>query len=65
MTSFRMLVNGYPQHSRAPEALLSIAMCQLELKDKKAAKQALQDLVSKYPQSEAAQEGRDRLNTLK
>lgn len=63
--SYRKLLAQAPKHPRAPEALLAIANCQLELKDAKAAKTSLQDLVKTYPQSEAAATARDRLARLK
>jgi tol-pal system protein YbgF len=63
--SFRALVNAAPDHPRAPEALLSIANCQLELKDSKAARRTLDELLKSYPKSEAAQAGRERIASLK
>ena len=50
---------------RAPEAMLSIANCQIELKDTRAARATLESLVKTYPQSEAAQAGKERLARLK
>jgi TolA-binding protein len=50
---------------RAPEAALSIANCQIELKDSKAARKTLEDLIKVYPQSEAASVAKDRLSKLK
>jgi tol-pal system protein YbgF len=63
--AFRALVNTAPDHPRAPESLLSIANCQLELKDPKAARRTLDELLKAYPRSEAAQAGRERLASLK
>lgn len=63
--SYRKLLAQAPKHPRAPEALLAVANCQLELKDAKAAKTSLQELVKTYPQSEAAATARDRLARLK
>ena len=63
--SFRALVAAAPDHPRAPEALLSIANCQLELKDTKSARRTLDELLKNYPKSEAAQAGRERLASLK
>ncbi len=54
-----------PEHERAAEAALSLANCQLELKDSKSAKQTLQALQRDYPQSEAAATGKQLLQTLK
>jgi len=49
----------------APEAMLAIANCQLELKDIKAAKRTLDEVVRSYPKSEAANTARDRASHLK
>ena len=45
--------------------MLTIASSYTELKDKKAAKKALQQLVSKHPGSPAAQDAKNRLASLK
>jgi tol-pal system protein YbgF len=65
MINFRALLSRAPSHSRAPEAVLSVANCQLELKDAKGARKTLTDLIKAYPQSEAAGAARERLATLK
>lgn len=65
MASFRGLVSGYPSHPRVPEAMLSIAMCQIELKDRPAARRTLDELIKNHPQSEAAQEAKERLVSLR
>lgn len=65
ITAFRTMVQTSPDHARAPEALLSIANCQVELKDAKAARRTLDELLKAYPKSEAAQAGRERLASLK
>jgi tol-pal system protein YbgF len=65
ITTFRTLVGNSPDHARAPEAMLSIANCQLELKDAKGARRTLDELVAKYPKSEAASAGRERLASIK
>ena len=65
IASFRGLVSAAPESPRAPEALLSLANCQLELKDAKAARKTLDELLKAYPNSEAAQAGRERLASLK
>ena len=54
-----------PDHVRSPEAALSIANCQVELKDAKSARKTLEDLIKVYPQSEAASVANDRLSKLK
>ena len=63
--NFRSMISKNPDHMRAPEAMLSIANCQLEMKDAKAAKKTLEDLMKAYPKSEAAFAGVERLRTLK
>ncbi len=63
--NFRALLAQVPDHLRAPESVLSIANCQLELKDNKAAKKTLEDLLKAYPQSEAAAAAKERLARLK
>jgi tol-pal system protein YbgF len=63
--NFRSMISKNPDHMRAPEAMLSIANCQLEMKDPKSAKKTLEDLMKAYPKSEAAFAGAERLRTLK
>lgn len=63
--NFRALLTQAPDHLRAPEAVLSIANCQVELKDTKAARKTLEDLIKAYPQSEAAAAAKQRLARLK
>jgi tol-pal system protein YbgF len=65
INAFKGLLAASPDSPRAPEAMLSIANCQIELKDLKSARRTLDDLVKTYPQSEAAQAGRERLASLK
>lgn len=65
ITAFRALVTAAPTHPKAPEALLAIANCQAELKDGKTARRTIDELIKTYPQSEAAQAGRERLASLK
>ena len=65
MTQYRALVAAAPSHLRAPEAMLSIANCQVELKETKAARKTLEDLVKAYAQSEAATVAKTRLAKLK
>ncbi len=65
ITNFRILLQAAPDHMRAPEAMLSIANCQIELKDVRGARKSLEDLGTAYPQSEAALAGKDRLARLR
>jgi len=63
--NFKSVVAIAPDHVRSPEAALSIANCQVELKDTKSARKTLEDLIKVYPQSEAASVAKDRLTKLK
>ncbi|MEW6707155.1 MAG: tol-pal system protein YbgF [Pseudomonadota bacterium] len=65
IASFRSFVAGAPDHPRAPEALLAIANCQLEMKDSKSARRTLDELVRTYPKSEAAQAAKERMASLR
>jgi tol-pal system protein YbgF len=65
VTNFRALVVADPEHIRAPEAVLAVANCQVELKDVKSARKTLDDLIKAYPKSEAASVAKERLAKLK
>jgi len=62
--NFRALVTADPGNLRAPEALLSVADCQVELMDVQAARRTLEDVVEAYPESEAAFVAEERLTRL-
>ena len=63
--NFSLLLSKAPDHMRAPDSMLSIGNCQLELKDLKAARKAFEDLMAKYPNTDAASAARERLSKLK
>ena len=65
MANFRSLIISDPEHMRVPEAVLSIANCQVELKDNKGARKTLEDLIKAYPQAEATVAAKERLARLK
>lgn len=65
ITTFRNFVTAAPEHPRAPEALLALANTQAEMKDTKSARRTIDELLKSYPQSEAAQAGKERLASLK
>lgn len=65
MDTHRNLVRQFPNHPRVPEAHLAVANSQMELKDTRAARRTLEDLVKAYPQSEAAEAARERLSRLR
>ncbi len=63
--NFKLILANAPQHMRAPDSALSIANCQIELKDTKAARKTLEDLIKAYPDSDAANAAKERLSKLK
>ena len=65
ISTFRAMLGSSPDHSRAAEAMLAVANCQVEMKDVKSARKTLDDLLRIYPKSEAAVAGKERLGTLK
>lgn len=64
ITNFRSLLAAVPDHERVPDALLSIANCQIELGDQAGARETLQTLVRDHPDSDAGRSGRERLQRL-
>ena len=66
MSSLRRMLQLTPDHPRAAEAMLTIANCQIELKEPRAAaRRTLEELIKTYPQDEAAAAAKDRLSKLK
>jgi tol-pal system protein YbgF len=65
VNNFRGMIATAPDHPKASEAALSIANCQIEMKDTAAARKTLTDLITVYPRSEAAIAAQDRLARLR
>jgi len=61
INSQRQLAATYPDSAKVPDGLLTIASSQFELGDSTASRRTLEDLIKKYPQSEAAARARQRL----
>lgn len=61
----RAFVSMNPHHVRVPEAMLTLANAQLEIKQSKEARKTLEDLIKAFPASEAAQAAKERLSRLK
>ena len=59
------LVSQFPSHPRKPEAMLAMANSQAELKDNRAARRTLEQLIAAHPQSEAAVAAKERLARLR
>ena len=65
IATFKTILATVPTHPRAPEAALSIANCQMELKEVNGARKTLEDLILAYPQAEAAAAAKERLSRMK
>ncbi len=65
LASYDLLPSKYPYSSKTAEAMLGVADCQLELKNRVAARNTLKQIVAKYPGSEMADKARKRLASLK
>ncbi len=61
MPAFQTVVSRFASSPRAADAMLNIAICQLDRKDKGAARETLDNLIRKYPNSPAASAARERL----
>ena len=57
----RQLITQYPDSAKASDALLNIATAQSDLGELQAARTTLQEVVSKYPNSEAGVKAKQRL----
>ncbi len=57
----RVVVSKWPQHPKAPDALINIATCQQEQGDAKGVKATLETVLGKYPDSPAAATAKQRL----
>jgi tol-pal system protein YbgF len=55
----------HPQSPKAPDALLAIAAIQAEQGDTGSARNTLEDIIARFPSSEAAGKARTRLTTLR
>jgi len=65
LDSHGRLAARFPQHLRTPEGMLAMANSHTELKDPRASRRTLEDLVKRYPQSEAASVARERLSRMR
>jgi tol-pal system protein YbgF len=65
ISSLQVLVKNYPDNIKTPDAMLNIAACYLELKNKNASKKTLEAVMAQYPDSEAARAAKSRLMSAK
>jgi tol-pal system protein YbgF len=61
ITTQRQLLKDFPDTSKAPDALLNIASAQADLGDNAAARRTLEELIAKYPKSDAGTRAKQRL----
>lgn len=59
------LITTYPGNQKIPDAMLNLASAQAELGDAAASKKILEEIVAKYPISDAAEKAKRRLRTIK
>lgn len=64
LEAFQHLLSQFPQSEKAPDALLKVGYCQVELKQVPAAKATLETVVKKYPGSKAASLAKERLRRI-
>ena len=57
----KLLLNKWPSHAKAPDAMINISTCQQEIGDTKASKATLETVLTKYPDSPAAMMAKQRL----
>lgn len=68
LTKFREVADKYPGENKAPDALLKVGFSYMELNNEAKAREALGDLVKRYPESDAADKAKktiERLSTQK
>jgi len=65
ITSQRLLLVSYPDSAKVPDALLNIASAQLEMGEAAAARKTMEEILAKYPASEAAEKAKRRLASLR
>lgn len=65
ITQLQSLITRYPGHQRVPAAILTMANANLESGKKAVAKKLLTDLITKYPDSDAAKEAKPILASIK
>jgi tol-pal system protein YbgF len=65
INQLQTLITRFPGHQRVPAALLTLGNSNLESGKKAVAKKVLSDLISKYPDSEAAKEAKPILANIK
>jgi tol-pal system protein YbgF len=63
-SSFERVMREWPSSQKAPDALLKLGYTQIELQRPDAARVTLNDVIARYPDTEAARLARERLRRL-
>lgn len=64
ITAQQVLIKTYPDSPSVPDAMLNIASSQIEMGESLAGRKTLEDLITKFPISDAAEKGKRRLAAL-
>lgn len=65
IAALQMLLKSFPDSPKTSDAMLNIAACQIDLKDKKEARKTLEAVIAKFPGTDAAQAAKSRLPSTK
>jgi tol-pal system protein YbgF len=65
INQLQILITRFPGHQRVPAAMLTLGNANLESGKKAVAKKVLSDLITKYPDSEAAKEAKTIVANIK
>ena len=65
ISTLQSFLKNFPENSRVPDAMLNIASCHLELKDKKESRKMLEAVIAKFPGTDTAQAAKTRLPLTK
>ena len=65
INSQRLLMVSYPENAKVPDALLNIASSQIEMGESSAARKTMDEILAKYPTSDAAEKAKRRIANLR
>lgn len=65
IVAHQKLIAQYPDSNKVPDALLNITSSQNGMGDSKASRQTLENILAKYPNSDAGKKAKQRLANFK
>jgi tol-pal system protein YbgF len=65
ISTLQSLVKKFSDNPKVPDAMLNIATCQLELKEKAASRKTLESVIAKFPGTESAQAAKSMIPKTK